>query len=185
MLSNDIGELKAAILSLKSEIMNRRSEPVNETVFEELLSELDDRNNRKQNIILYNVSEPDANSHDQRKQQDLQSARSILGNISSSVDLDNINVLRLGRYTDDATERKRPLRVRLNNVKDVHVLIKRAKNLVNTVAFANIKVSLDKTFRQRAYFNKMKEELRERTRQGESGLAIKYERGIPTIRALN
>lgn len=184
VLSNDISELREAILSLRNEISKKNVESINDTVFEELIRELGDRNDRKQNIILFNLDEPENPNSNERILHDLDTARAVLQETSAVADVVNITVNRLGRFNANR-ERNRPLRIGLSSVGDVHKIIKSAKNLQNSAKFSKVKIAMDKTPRQLSYYKKVKTEMENRIQQGEAGLVIRYQRGIPTIRNLN
>lgn len=184
VLGNDINELKAAILDLKSEIQSRNTDIIDDSIFEELLREIQDRNERKQNIIMYNHPETGAGTLTERKAQDEIAVKSILGTLPVQVNVNHIEVYRLGRF-DGNSNRIRPLRVKFSNVKDVHTIIKHAKHIRNSSQFNNISISLDRTVRQVNYYKKLKAEMSDRIANGEGSLAIKYKRGIPSIQSLN
>lgn len=184
VVSNDINELRSAIISLKDEILSRERSNLSETLFEEILSEISERNNRKQNIILFNVAEKESQNADERKTHDGVTARSILQALPVDVDVERIEVHRLGRFVSGAS-RHRPIRVRLNSVADVHGVVKNVRHLGTSANFKNIRISLDKTKRQTDYYKKVKAELDARLADGESGLRLKYRGGIPKIETLN
>lgn len=181
ILSNDINELRAAILKLTDDL---QSKGCSDDVFEMMLSELSERNDRKQNIIVFNVEEIDAQDGVQRRDHDLRVVRDVLGVISTSIDSEHIEVHRVGRYVGNGNHH-RPLKVRLNNVKDVHTVIKNTPKLRNSQSFNSINISFDRTRRQIDYYKKIKAELNSRVEAGATNLRIKYKQGIPTIVSLN
>lgn len=183
-ISGDINELKSIILSLKEELLAKERSHTDETVFEELLSEMWDRNNRSQNLIIYNVNEIESNLTNERNKHDITTSQSILKYVSPDINVENLEVQRLGRFNADS-ERRRPLKVRLNSTQDVHHIIKKTNTLLNSPVFKNIHISLDRTKRQIDYYKKVKAELDKRKNEGETNLKIKYKKGIPTIDALN
>lgn len=180
ILSSDINELKEAILGLKKDIASLRKTDVDQSMFEQILADLNDRNNRKQNIILFNVTEIQSDNSTGRGGHDLQVAREVLGTLHAPVNLENIEVHRLGRYSPNA-ERHRPLRIKLHSEKDVHKIIKNAKRLRENMEHQHIRISLDKTRRQTEYFKTIKKEMDARIAGGNVDLKIKYLQGIPTI----
>lgn len=183
-MGNDINELKAAVLALKEEFLARERPVITESIFEELLSEMNDRNNRKQNIMLFNVAEAAASlTSDERKSDDRATAFSVLESLSVGADFGQIDIQRVGRFIPDAA-RHRPIKIRLNNVNDAHIVIKSAKKLKSSERFKNVRISLDKTKRQTEYYKKVKAELDARIANGEN-LKIKYQGGIPSIISLN
>lgn len=183
-LSSDIKELQAAILSLKTEIMARQPVSIDDHLFEELLLEMNERNDRKQNIILFNVEESDSRDINVRNDADRAATADILQSLPINIDIESVGIHRLGRHVLGA-QRHRPLRVRLASTKDVHTIIKNAKHLRDSSDFKHVHIALDRTRRQMDYYKKIKLELDTRIANGESQLRIKYRRGIPVIDSLN
>lgn len=183
-VSNDINQLRSAILSLKDEIRSSARSAINDTIFEEILSELSDREGRKQNIILYNVAESGSQDQAERRGHDLATVKSILVSLPLDVDVERVDPHRLGRPSPDPS-RIRPIKIRLLSVSDAHKVVRSAKHLKASNDFKSVRISLDKTKRQTEYYKKVKTELDARVASGETGLRIKYRRGLPTIENLN
>lgn len=181
-LGNSINELKAAILDLRRDIQARNTDGLNDTEVENLLQELTDRFERRQNIVIFKLDEIESQNKRERNEHDLSSARMILGNISTDVDTDRIEVHRVGRYVKD---RPRPLKIKLGSVKDVHLIIKKVRKLRDIEEFKHISISYDKTIRQVTYYKKVKADLDARVAAGEVNLRIRYRNGMPVISPLN
>lgn len=181
-LGNSINALKAAILDLKKEIQTHDIKALNDSVFEDLLHELSDRYDRKQNIIVFKHAEIESQNITERDEHDISTAKSILGSLSAGIDLTRIEVHRLGRYVKN---KPRPLKIKLGNSKDVHAIIKNAKNLKDSATYNHISISYDRTTRQINYYKKIKAELDARVAAGEQNLKIRYKSGVPIIDTLN
>lgn len=180
-LSSAISELKAAILSLQADLQLKS---VNDDMFEMMLSELNERNIRKQNVVIFNVKEVNSLDGAQRQNHDIDVVRDVLSTVSSGIDLRHIEVQRIGRYIENGN-RHRPIKVKLNNAKDVHTVIRNTSKLRASQSYNSINISLDRTRRQLDYYKKIKAELDSRVERGETNLKIKYKQGIPTIVSLN
>ncbi|GJQ82533.1 hypothetical protein Trydic_g14516 [Trypoxylus dichotomus] len=127
ILSSDINDLKAAILSLRNDLAAReKSAGIDEKAFEELLAELGDRNNRKQNIIMFGVPESDTHDANTRRSRELETVQAVLKALPSGMNTDHIEVHRIGRFVAD---RRRPIKVRLSSSREAHTVLKHAKRL--------------------------------------------------------
>lgn len=92
--------------------------------------------------------------------------------------------VRLGKY--DATKNNpRPIKISLRDEATVHNFIRKAKTLRDRETFKNVNISLDRTPRQIEYYRTVKNELIQRSSEGETNLQIKYVRGIPKIVSVN
>ncbi|GJQ79947.1 hypothetical protein Trydic_g269, partial [Trypoxylus dichotomus] len=89
ILSSDINDLKAAILSLAA---REKSAGIDDKAFEELLAELGDRNNRKQNIIMFGVPESDTHDANTRRSRELETVQAVLKALPSAMNTDHIEL---------------------------------------------------------------------------------------------
>ncbi|GJQ71005.1 hypothetical protein Trydic_g918 [Trypoxylus dichotomus] len=93
ILSSDINDLKAAILSLRNDLAAReKSAGIDDKAFEELLAELGDRNNRKQNIIMFGVPESDTHDANTRRSRELETVQAVLKALPSGMNTDHIEI---------------------------------------------------------------------------------------------
>ncbi|GJQ67153.1 hypothetical protein Trydic_g8067 [Trypoxylus dichotomus] len=91
ILNSDINDLKAAILSLRNDLAAReKSAGIDDKAFEELLAELGDRNNRKQNIIMFGVPESDTHDANTRRSRELETVQAVLKALPSGMNTDHI-----------------------------------------------------------------------------------------------
>lgn len=61
IINNEINKLREATLRVKNEIVSLRKSDMDQSMFEQIFAELNDRNNCKQNIILFDVSKIQSN----------------------------------------------------------------------------------------------------------------------------
>ncbi|GJQ84662.1 hypothetical protein Trydic_g12687 [Trypoxylus dichotomus] len=124
ILSSVINDLRAAILSLRNDLAARKkSAGIDDKAFEELLTELGDRNNRKQNIIMFGVSVSDTQDANTRKSQELETVQAVLDALPSGMNTDPIEVHRIGSFVPD---RRRPIKVKLFSSREAHTVLKHA-----------------------------------------------------------
>lgn len=187
-VGRDVNSLRAAVVALQGEIKELRqikesacSVSISDDAFEEIISELDDRQSRKQNIIIFGVPEQRSDlGKEERQLAEEAAVDDILKVVSPDVNYRQLQRFRLGRFNLNAT-RPRPLKIKLECEKFVHDVIRRAKTLKNSPNHNNISLAFDKTFRQIAYYNKVKTQYNERVNKGENNISIKFVRGIPKI----
>lgn len=181
-LSNSIAELKFAILELKNQLQSKTSDQISDDTFEDLLHEMSERNERKTNLIIFNIPELQSRSADERSNHDKGIASNLITSLAVNIHLDNVKTFRVGKRGDaDGQNRTRPLKIKLNGVDEVHKIIKQAKHLKNFPDFKDYSISLDRTPRQIKYYKKVKAELDQRTANGEGNLKIRYRKGLPVI----
>lgn len=193
---NDINSLKAVIAALQNEVKELKElKSVSNTVslsnaqFEEIISEINDRQSRKHNLVIYGVPEQvhDLNK-DQRLSAEKHNVKEILRYTSPSnaatLEEGVIEARRLGRF-DPNSSRPRPIKCTLTNERLVHLAIQGAKNIKKSAQFMNISLSFDRTPKQIEFYQQIKSELDERKRNGENNIKIKYVNNMPRIVNLN
>lgn len=183
-ISHDIKHLKALIINLQSEIKQLRVE-CNQTVkdspldFEEILSELSERQKRVNNVILFNVKEQDQqNSPAVKIEGDKNHVVTILSSISPDLPLNDIKPVRLGSFS---ANKIRPIKISLKNGYTAMNIFKNANKLKSHQTYKNVIISSDKTKRQIEFYKKTKQEMTNRLEAGETNLKIKYINQIPRI----
>lgn len=184
-IGNDIKDLKALILKLqeditdlKADISRNESSRISDDLFEELVVEVSERAKRKNNVMLFKVAEQQQSmSASDRVERDKQVVSDVLRSVAPDMELDNIKILRLGKFV---AGKDRPIRATLTGESKVFGIIKNAKKLQST-KYKNISLSFDRTVRQSQAYKRTKELLEHRRENGEENLIIKYKNGIPTI----
>ncbi|CAH0556732.1 unnamed protein product [Brassicogethes aeneus] len=161
-----IKELKESVLSLKQEIQELKAEKKTNFNIEDVIKEMGERDSRKNNIILFNLSEANG-SIEEKKKLDMESAVNVLNKISNLVDFSNISTYRLGKNT--TSDIIRPLKIKLKSHDDAMTIIKNKRKLKSLEETKHITIAADNTPMQRDYFNKIKEELATRIEEGVGG----------------
>lgn len=190
---NDIKDLKAIIISLKDEVqllkeaqasVLQKNTPNAENDYEDMIAEINERNKRKSNLIIYRVVESDQlQSHEARTKKDFNEIKSILNSISADIQLPSgRKPIRLGQFQENKI---RPIKITLSDESEVHKVIKKFKIVQrNNPALQNISVSFDRTKRQIDHFKKLKTELENRNSENET-FKIQYFHGVPKIVPVN
>lgn len=187
------GNLKALINNLKDEFANSLRElklqfddKIKEIklnnlnndykLSESLIQEINERQKRANNVIVFNLEEVNSTHPDQQEVNDKNQVKNILKSIPS-IDLNNLRVTRLG--AQKPTNKPRPLRVTLADHSQVLQVLKNKQTLITTNN--KLKFKSDETPRQREYMKSLQSELLAKQENGQDNLTIKYVRGIPTI----
>nr|CAI5833545.1 unnamed protein product [Callosobruchus analis] len=150
-VGKDINDLKSLIIQLQNEIKelktnNARMIAQTDFTFEDVVSEVAERERRKNNIIFFNVPEPDrSKSANEQSASDKSVIVDVLKEIIPEIALGDIRPIRLGIY---ASSKKRPVRVTLDNNNTVRKILTNAKKLKSSNQHKSIVVSSDRTKKQ-------------------------------------
>lgn len=185
--TSGMDELKSMILDLKNEIAGLRSQI--DTAkrassctcdFEKIISEINDRQKRKCNLMFFGVAETSGATKDERAANEKQLVVDVVKFLTPTIRTDFTRITRLGKY-DSNRRSARPIKVTLDSEDLVHQIIKNSRRLRESQSYRHINVSVDRTPTQNEYYRGVRQELKDRTDGGETGLRIKYVRGLPTI----
>lgn len=136
-------------------------------VEEQIIEEMEDRKSRSNNLMLFNLEEP---NNDATTDTDL--ANDILGKIIPCGSLP-IRTMRLGKRLQG---RSRPLRVSLPSSQDVMTILR------NKMKYSGpVRITQDQTLKQRNYFKDIQAKLKALKDAGESDKTIRYINGVPKI----
>ncbi|KAG5879317.1 hypothetical protein JTB14_025645 [Gonioctena quinquepunctata] len=181
---------KAVIMSLQAEVKELEKvaiappTSIPPSVFEDIIHEIQERNVRKCNLMIFGISEQEsAQSKDDRLIAELNDVSKVIKYENPHINTDVIRPLRLGKYDANRTI-SRPIKVPLENEATVLACIRNSKKLKNN-NFKNVFISFDKTPRQIQYYRDLRQELDEKNNNGENNFTIKYFNGHPKIVNLN
>ena len=173
-ITNLRADFEAKLNDLQISINNKQSDR-----FEDIVTEVTERQNRKQNLIMFGVDEQQVELDQvHSSERDQSSVKDILKCINPSFDDDNIKIQRLGRRSDT---KARPIKIILRNDLEVLSFIKNAKTLRNSPEHKKVSISFDKTPRQIDYYKQVKNDMIIRLNNGETNLRIRHVNGIPKI----
>lgn len=142
---------------------------------EPTITEMEEREKRKFNFLIFGVEESAAPTGLQRKAEDLVSIKNTIKQISNDIPTDNIQHFRLGRHADNSL---RPIKVILPSKVDAQNVL-RNKNKVKSDE--GIYIKYDLTELQRKFRRSLLQELENRSAGGENNLRIRYLGGCPKI----
>lgn len=191
-IGSQLKELKNLILSLQNDIQLLKDEnrvlksADTDDNFENIIEEINERNYRKRNIIIFGLPEQNQDDTPQaRIQKDKQDVENIINCLDEDFAVDDIKPNRLGRYNN---EKIRPVKITLKDENQVRELVKNVRNLKNlrNSRYKKVFVSVDRTQRQLNHYKKLKEEVDKKNAIGQDKVRIKYINGNPKIvKALN
>lgn len=165
ILRNNVDSLADRVVSLETKQLNSVS---NDDAFSEFI----DRQSRSKNIVLFNVRETIDNNVNN---SDISTVNLILRNLG--VDIKPVIVQRLGKPNVNC----RPIKVTLPSISDVYKILGSTRKLKFDHTFSDIKITSDKTLKQRQHFKDLRIQLNNRLTNGEKDLTIKYIKGCPSI----
>lgn len=182
-MGNDINSLKAAIVSLQNEIKSIASKESKDTVgdsqFEEIVQEVVERQNRRNNIIIFGMEEQTNLTKEDRINAEKADVSRIFTHLIPNIKTMS-NVRRLGKY-DAGRSTPRPVKVTLASSEQVFALLKKSGSLKENDMYKHIYLATDQTPRQIQYYKKIKMELNRRIEDGEENIKIKHVNGVPKI----
>lgn len=173
-LLESINKLNEMVAELKRQVEEPRANN-KEINAENIINEVMERQNRANNLIIFKLQESGKTSLASQKQDDTTRAKEIFNMLSPEINTDNIEVVRLGKISNNTS---RPLKVTFSKRSDVLKMVWNKSKLRDSEY--NVTIGLDETVMQRQYYKKIKAEMEERNAKGET-LKIKYVNGTPTI----
>jgi len=166
--SSKIDEIDNRLVKLEE---NQKSNATDQCNLEDFMREYNDRQNRKSNVLIFNVKESNAIESNKQAEDDSRLIRDIIQ--ERELDIVPLRITRLGRRQSN---KARPIKIILNNELDAKRLL-RSNSLVDD---NNIRFHVDRTPKQMDFFNKLKQELEERRNRGEN-VFIRYVNDVPCI----
>lgn len=165
-----VPKLLKLVDDLKSEVqtLKNNSFPVTNTIDEEMLNEINERNKRSTNIMFHNVP-------DQR--DDYNDIKALITKALGECPA-IVRHMRVGKKNKNGIN---SLKVVFSSPLDVMNILKNKFKLKGS----NIYVSPDLTPKQRSYEKNIREELNRRKSHGEVNLQLRYIHGVPKIISKN
>lgn len=136
---------------------------------DDIVNELEQRMNRRSNVVISGLAENQSGSVDERKQSDETKVKDIfreLGNHSAVV----LSVARIGK---PSSKRSRLVRVTLSDSEMKMSILKNSKSLRSSNSYRHIFVNNDLTFKQREEQKALRDELKTRRGNGEDVVIYK------------
>lgn len=188
---NNIGRdtLSAEVNKLKEDIVKdvvARYAPPGETLdekIEKLRHDLEEEEQRRTNLMVFNIPESKAKDVKQRIQDDLDMLHEVLH--------DGVGIARpprprkAFRVGNSAPDKHRPLKVIFYSEADKNEVFYEFIEVKRKTpqALGEVGISLDRTKRQTELYKKLKREKAERIEQGETNIRVKGNKVVPPFRA--
>lgn len=137
---------------------------------EDFIREMDDRRQRSNNLMVYNIPESQKNSIPDKVVDDSNIIKNIFNSLLGESQIKK--VLRIGKKGD----KPRPIKL-ITDSRDTILHLLRNKN---KLSYEGIKISADLTINQRTHMKQLQSEVRDRNQNGEN-LIIRYINGNPKI----
>lgn len=175
--NNSDGVLKE-LRDMRKEINNlHRQPPDMEAVREyvdERLQEQDEINRKRKNLVLYNVPESTRQRGEERQDEDMGKCIDLIEN-SLQFEKDSIQVTKVMRLGYQREGKIRPMLIKLGCEEEKFEILRRAKYLKDETDPMKKKIGIapDLTKKQREHDYQLRQELKQRRDQGETGLYIK------------
>jgi hypothetical protein len=141
--------------------------------------EVQDKETRRNNLIMYRAEESEADSAEDRYKDDLKFVLGLFSSINSGADREDIvKVTRLGRRTDDG--KQRPLLVELGSRSAKNLVMENLNKLKEATAkYKRVIVVHDMTKKEREDCRTLVDEAKTKTAQDPSGEWVYVVRGPP------
>lgn len=147
---------------------------------ETTIAELNERNRRSRNIMIYNLDESTAGDINSKKKHDLDLAINLFSPLLPNLSISGVKTFRVGNKKPD---HPRPLKVVLNSQSDVITILRNFPDLAPPTdpRFTSVKLSRDRTPQETTHLRDLNTELKDRTSRGERDLTIKFINNTPQI----
>lgn len=178
-LQNEILSLKAKVDVAASITGGKPDITHNLTIAEDIISEVMEREKRRNNLIIFNLPEMERATRIEQTAADTASVQDIFTYLGVSTEVSN--PVRLGKYDPTSIQRKRPLRITLPSTTVINEVLRGNKKIKQMERFKSVVINKDKTPNQLRFFKSVKEQLNARLSSGETALTIRYIRDVPTI----
>nr|CAI5834913.1 unnamed protein product [Callosobruchus analis] len=186
-LENKVAQLEQQLTMLTAKIEesdskhtsipeNPQEERDNSTQKIDVIREINERQLRKKNLIVFNLTEADGGNT-----TDKVTAQEMISSVCPAIPTNNLKVYRIGKALLNKT---RPLRIIMNSHSDVRATFSKIKELKSNPNYKDIALGFDKTQTQLNEYRNLKQELNRRLAQGEMNLKIRYYNDIPKIVAI-
>ena len=128
---------------------------------EEVLNDQLERDQKKNNIIMYNLPEGTDQDEEKNKTDDLDKAKEVLKFVNSEVKTENYDKSKIMRIGPKRSNKVRPVKIIMENQDCKNNILRNARNLKESEKFSKIGLSFDKTRKQQEEYRKLKEKLEE------------------------
>lgn len=175
-LNETVQKLETKLKTLQDNLTLPKTEAeikiTTENVTTQVVDELLDRQSRERNILIFNLEETETGNIEDRNAIEKTKLTEILSSIDNQININNLQFMRLGRYSQDKT---RPLKIILPSKHDVLNILKNKRKLN-----LNVGIQADLTVMQRNHLKNLRSKLEEINKNG-GNKTIRYINGSPQI----
>jgi len=165
---------KVEIIEAKIESSNTKTSIL---INDNLISEMFDRQSRRNNVLLFNL--PEALNDSTNTSSDSTTIQNILDFLNLKTKPNSVT--RLGKPSASNTTKPRPVKLHFSDQKDIFELFSYQNKLKSNSTWKDLRFSSDRTKQQQEYMSHLRQELLNRQSNGEQDLIIKYIKGTPKI----
>lgn len=189
-LRNDIADIRQSQGALDARVTGLLPATCNSgpdlTNMEECIVEAAERMRRSCNLMIFNVPEDIGPSGMGQADRDKHTVTEILESMSVALDGSTVNPVRLGKKrAGSSPSSHRPIKIVLNDKHTVDTVLKKSKVLATNSRYKDVRLSRDRTPKEIDYYNRLKDQMNDRIRNGEESLRIRHVKGVPKIVSLN
>ena len=139
----------------------KKSDDVIKTHVEEVLNDQLEREQKKNNIVLFGLEEGTEQDEEKNKKQDVVKTKEILTHVNPDVKLDKLDSATIMRIGGKKANKTRPVKIIMESQDDKNNILRNSRNLKNSDKFSKIGLTFDKTRKQQEEYRKLKEKLDE------------------------
>jgi hypothetical protein len=142
---------------------------------EEYMEDMQERAKRKLNIIVSGLPESEKETAEERKTEDRERVRGLVKKIADVPEQEVDEPIRLGSFRIGTNPKPRLLKMTVKTEETKREIMKNVAKLNKGVPFEHrIYINDDSTPKERERIRKMRQEIEERTKEGEANLMINY-----------
>lgn len=160
----------------EEEIVDKVTDKVTERMIE-YMNEKEDMEKRRKNVVMYNIPEVESENVEERIEQDKGMCKDIIENSLGLAERDYniVKVIRIGKRRNEEGAKPRPTLIKLEDEEQKWCIVRSAKNLKNERDPVKKRVGIvkDMTEKERKVDFFLKQQLRDKKRDGEEGWYIK------------
>ena len=124
---------------------------------------------KKNNIILFNLPEGDGKEEEKNKEGDLRKTKEVLTYVNSEVSTKELDFTKVSRIGSRKEKRTRPIKIVMDSPESKLSILRNARKLKDSDSFNKIGLSFDKTEKQKEEYRCLKERLQSKNQSTGSG----------------
>ena len=154
---------------------------------EEVMQDQRERDEKKNNIIIYNVPEGIEEDDEKNSKNDIETTKEVFKVVNPQVVFDKVDSTRIQRIGikkgKGVDSRPRPIKVVMNSPENKMDILRNARKLKDSEKFNQVGLSFDKTRREQEQYRQLKAKLEEKRKSAGPGEDYIIYRGAITLRS--